>query len=383
MPSLIITAIRLISLESVHGAPRAYGSVRGLVDRRSANLVLVDTDAGVTGLGEAWGPAALLPGALAVLRPHYIGQPVHDARRVWHRLAASLYHFGLHHALTWMVSGIDIALHDLAGKLAGVPVCQLLGGAVRTEVPVYASGGYFSADPDNTLQAQLEALQGRGFRALKIKIGASPADDARRCALARHHCPGAGLIVDANGNYTVEQALDSMARVQGDDLLWYEEPLAPADLEGYRSLYARKPLVVSAGEAHYTAFEFDRLLAPRCIDIAQPDVTKGGGLTQARLVADLCWLRHAHLSAHAWGGAVGLAAALHLMAAQPAYPHHQHLPLQPWLEYDVSPNPLRESLLRPALQPRDGYLAVPMGPGLGIELDPDAVERHRVRDVGA
>lgn len=382
MGKALITDIRVVRLEVPLASGKAYGSSRGLADRRSCNLIFIETDEGVTGIGEAWGPGAAVMGYLETVKSFYLGQPVSNARQVWHRVAASLYHHGIHGPLSWLLSGVDIALHDIAGKLAGVPVHELFGGAVHEHLPVYASGGYFTRDLDRDLDAQLDALQneqkGRSFSALKIKIGASVQSDVDRCSRVRERFPDWDLIVDANGNYTTDPALASMQALAPFNVLWYEEPLAPTDLDGYRQLHARAPFALSAGEAHYSAVEFDRLLTPRCIDIAQPDVTKCGGLSQARLIAQLCTLRHAQLSPHAWGGAIGFTAALHLLAAQPDYPHSMHLPRPRYLEFDIGHNPLRDELLLNPPTPENGMVPVPMGLGLGVELNPDTVARYRV-----
>jgi D-galactarolactone cycloisomerase len=370
-----IRDIQLIPIAYDLPAGTAYGSARGMVARRAATIVQVLTSDGITGIGEAWGPPEALAGYLETARGCYIGRSIFDQRAIWHLVLAKQYHFGTENALTWLMGGIDIALYDAIGKTLGIPVYQLLGGKVRDRIPVYASGGYITRDPANQLAVQLHRLQGRGFQALKIKIGLNPRSDAERVALARQLFPSAALMVDANGNYTLDLARESMRRIEEYGVFWYEEPLAPQDLEGYRALTASSPIPIATGEALYAAFDFDRMLSMRALDIAQPDLTLCGGLTQGRLVADLCLLRHARLSPHVWGGAVGLAAALHLMAAHPAYPHSDNEAYPPYLEYDAGVNPLRDELLTTPLAPIDGFIAVPGGAGLGVDLNAEALNR--------
>jgi hypothetical protein len=163
------------------------------------------------------------------------------------------------------------------------------------------------------------------------------------------------------------------------DVGWFEEPLAPAEEEGYRLLHARATIPVATGEALYTAFAFDRLLAPRAMDVAQPDLALVGGLSQGRLISQLCTLRHARLSPHVWGSGLGLAAAVHLVAAHPAYPATTNEADPPWVEYDVADNPLRDEILLAPLRPVQGRIAVPMAPGLGVEPDRAALVRFRPR----
>jgi D-galactarolactone cycloisomerase len=186
--------------------------------------------------------------------------------------------------------------------------------------------------------------------------------------------------VDANGNYGLDQVLASMRAIAPFGIDWYEEPLSPADEEGYRALHARSEISIATGEALYTAYAFDRLLAPRVIDIAQPDLALCGGLSQGRLIGQLCTLRHARLSPHVWGTGFGLAAAVHLVAAQPPYPAVAESEADPpWVEYDVAENPLRDELLREPLRPVNGVIPVPLAPGLGVEPDRAALERFRPR----
>lgn len=356
----------------------AYGMARGLTTARAATLVEIETNTGVTGWGEAWGPPDFPAAYLGLVERRWRGARLTDHAVLFHTLIAQNYHFGLENALMALLSGLDIAVHDALGKELGLPVHALIGGRAREEVICYASGGYFTADPARGLAAQLARFS--GFPGCKIKIGRSPADDGARVRLVREaHGEAMHIFVDANGVYTLDQALASMRALDGLDVGWYEEPLAPAEQEGYRLLSARATIPVAAGEALYTAFAFDRLLAPRALDIAQPDLALVGGFSQARLIAQLCTLRHARLSPHVWGTGLGLAAAVHLVAAQPAYPATDNEPDPPWVEYDVADNPLREEILLEPLRPRQGRIGVPTAPGLGVEPDRAALARFRPR----
>ena len=225
----------------------------------------------------------------------------------------------------------------------------------------------------------MERIADKGFPGAKFKIGISPKSDEERVALARRILgEDMLLLVDVNGNYTLDQTLESMRRTAPYGVHYYEEPLPPQDLEGYKAMALRAPLPVAAGEALYTVFDFERLISARAVDVVQPDLTLCGGLDEARAIAVLCRLHNVGLSPHVWGSPVGLAAALHFMAALPDYPHTDHLPYPRMVEYDVGENPLRDHLLAHPLRPVAGHIHVPDGPGLGIELDPDAVQRFRV-----
>jgi D-galactarolactone cycloisomerase len=358
---------------------KAYGMARRLVASRGATLVEVETEDGVVGIGEAWGPAKATAGYFELIRDEFVGCALYDYGHVWSRLTSGMYHLGLQNQMTALASGINIALYDAIGKTHGLPVCRLLGGKGKERIPVYASGGYLTDDPDNQLEAQLERIADKGFPGAKFKIGIGPKSDEERVALARRILgDDMLLLVDVNGNYTLDQTLESMRRTAPYGIHYYEEPLPPQDVEGYKALAQRAPLPVAAGEALYTVFDFDRLISARAVDVVQPDLTVCGGLDEARAIAVLCRLHNVGLSPHVWGSPVGLAAALHFMAALPDYPHTDHLPYPRMVEYDVGENPLRDHLLAQSLRPVAGHIQVPDGPGLGIELDPDAVQRFRV-----
>jgi D-galactarolactone cycloisomerase len=374
-----IRDIRLIPLAFQMPQIKAYGMARRLVASRGATLVEVETEDGVVGIGEAWGPAKAAAGYLELIRGEFVGCELYGYGHAWSRITSGMYHLGLQNQMTGVASGINIAIYDAIGKIHGVAVCKLLGGRGKERVPVYASGGYLTNDPDNQLQAQLERVADKGFPGAKFKIGISPKSDEQRVALARRILgDDILLLVDVNGNYTVDLALESMRRTAPYGIHYYEEPLPPQDVEGYKALARRAPVAIAAGEALYTVFDFDRLISARAVDVVQPDLTLCGGLDQAKAIAVLCQLHNVGISPHVWGSPVGLAAALHFMAALPDYPHTDHMPYPRMVEYDVGENPLRDHLLARPLRPVAGQIQVPDGPGLGIELDPEAVQRFKV-----
>ncbi len=374
-----IKDIRVIPLVYELGAAKAYGSSRGKTPVRACGLVELETSDGVVGIGEAWGPGKLARAYLDVIRGYYVGRDIFDHELVWPEIQARHYHMGIQNSLVACVSGIDVAAKDAIGKLLGLPLCKLIGGQARDRVPVYASGGYITNDPANGLARQLERVADRGYTAYKIKIGLGVASDVERCALARRIIgPDAKLMVDINGNYTADLVLESMRAVERFNIAFVEEPLPPQDYDGYEFLQGRIGVPVAVGEAHYTVHDFDRLARPRRCDILQPDLSLCGGIAQGRAIATLVQLHNLRLSPHVWGGVVGLAAAVHYMAALPATPHSDHDPA-PWLlEHDVGENGLRDQLLTEPLVARDGAIAVPTGPGLGITIDPAALKRFRV-----
>jgi len=374
-----IQDIRLIPLVYQMPAHKAYGMARNLMAMRTSCLVELTTDDGVVGIGEAWGPAKATAGYLDLIKDAFVGRELYDREAILSDLLCRYYHLGWQNQMLAGISGINIAIYDALGKTLGVPVCKLLGGRLRERIPAYASDGYFSRDPDNQLDTQLERIADQGFPAAKFKIGLGPKSDAERVALARRILgDDMLLLVDVNGNYTVDVALDSMRRIAPYDVHFYEEPLPPQDFEGYRILTSRAPIPVATGEALYTIWDFTRMIAPRAVDVVQPDLTLCGGLDQAKAISILCQAHNLRFSPHVWGGAVSVAAAVHLLAALPDYPHSDNPPYPRLLEYDVAANPLRDELLTEPLRAIEGHVPVPDKPGLGIELDPEAIRRYRV-----
>jgi D-galactarolactone cycloisomerase len=375
-----IRRLGFTGLEYVMPPERAFGMSRAIGNRRMGALVEVETDTGVIGYGEAFGDPRVSGAYFAMIEPLFLGRSIYDFDHLEAGIRNRMYHLGAQNQLTACLSGINIALCDAIGKTHGLRACDLLGGCAAERLPVYASTGFFSNDPANQLEHQLAAVKAHPYGGAKIKIGRGPQDDAARCRLAREMLGDKSLlIVDVNGNYTVDLALASIRAIERYDIHWLEEPLPPADLRGYAELRARSPIPIAAGEAHYTMRDFKTLIDGRCVDIVQPSIPTVGGLSEARRIAMLAQAGNLRISPHAWGGAVGLAAALHFVASLPVTPHGDNVPYPTLVEYDMSDNPLRSRLLKKPLVLDDGYLLLPSGPGLGVEPDPAIVDTYRVR----
>lgn len=375
-----VAELSSIPLQYVLPDAKAYGMARGLTARRALTLIQVTTDDGVVGTGEASGPPAITREYLELVRPFFLGQDLFAYEQVAARVYNTLYHLGVQNPMTSCLGAIDVALADAIGRTLGVPVHALLGGAHTDRIPAYASTGYLTKDPANQLADQLERVAGQGFPGVKIKIGMGPASDVERVRLTRKILGDDILVmVDVNGNYTRDVAQDSMRRLEAFSIHWMEEPLPLRDTEGFRLLRAQAPISIATGEAAYTVDDFRRLVEAQGVDILQPALATCGGFSQGRQIAALAAQHNLRLSPHVWGGAIGLAAALHFMASRPPMPHSDHVPFPPLLEYDRSDNPLRDQLLATPIVYEHGAVRVPTGPGLGVELDMAAVERYRIR----
>ncbi|MBS0517824.1 MAG: mandelate racemase/muconate lactonizing enzyme family protein [Proteobacteria bacterium] len=374
-----IRRLSFIGLEYAFAPEKAYGMSRGGGFRRSAGLVEVETDAGVKGIGEAFGNPFVTREYFRMIEPFFLGKSVFDFEHIEARIRNALYHLGVGNQLTACLAGINVALLDAIARGFGIRLCDLIGGCRTTRIPAYASTGFFSDDPARQLPHMLAEAADHPYAGAKIKIGRGVRNDVERVRQAREALgPDKLLLVDINGAYTVDVALECARAIQPYDIHWIEEPLPPGDLTGYAELRARSPIPIAAGEAHHTIRDFRALIDGRCIDVVQPSIPGVGGITEAKRIATLALAANLRLAPHVWGGAVGLAAACHFIAALPAGPHTDHPPHPQMLEYDMSDNALRVALLKTPLTLDRGHILLPDGPGLGIELDAATVERYRV-----
>ncbi|MFB6136117.1 MAG: mandelate racemase/muconate lactonizing enzyme family protein [Halobacteriaceae archaeon] len=377
-----ITDFEVIPLEHELEEGRSFGSSRGKTGTRFATLVRLETGDGTVGWGEAFAPPRtvatlveeLLADAVLGMDPYEVESFAEGALTGWH----AGYHFGGHAFVSAAVSGVDLACWDVIGKAAGEPVAKLLGGRARETVVPYASTGYVTEWGQDIAEPMREAAD-EGFEATKIKIGRGVEDDVERVATAREHLgDDAHVMVDYNGNYDPKRVVRSVEALSEYDLTWIEEPVPAENESGYRQIRDRVDVPVAAGEAHYGRFEFKELIDERLVDVVQPNLGRVGGLSEARFVADLATTENVSVRPHVWNSGVGVAAALQYAASLPDYPHSENVPEPMLFEFDRSENPLRHEILETPFDPTGGRLDVPQAPGLGIEVDEDAVERYRV-----
>jgi D-galactarolactone cycloisomerase len=361
----------------------AYGSARGTVAARTTTLVRLVTTDGVAGWGECFGPPRVMAPLVEELSAPLIGQPVSDIEPFIAQSLQRAYHLsngGLH---VCALSGLDIAMWDAWARTLDVSVSRLLGGRARDVVRAYASTGYVTADleVERFKESVLAAVE-EGFTAVKVKIGLGLELDRPRAEATREAIGDAGiLMVDFNANCTADTARRIVDGLSDLNIYWMEEPVPPEDLEGYRSL-RQLGIPVAAGEALFTRYGFREIIASRLVDVVQPDVQKCGGLSEAKVIAHLARTWNVRLAPHHWGGAVSQAATLQFLASIPDYPHTEHAPEPLWLEFDRAPNALREDLPVEPIRADGSYVEIPDGPGLGIELNDDAVQALRLERVG-
>jgi D-galactarolactone cycloisomerase len=360
-----------------------FTSSRGWFYKTKGALVVeIRTDAGITGWGDCYGPAAVCRAIVeTLLKPSLLGRDPFDVEVIWEALYNKVKDYGLTGMTISGISGVDIALWDIVGKACGQPVHKLLGGAFRTRVEAYATGLYFK-NMDRLNEEAVEEARGyvaQGFRAIKMKIGlGSIKKDIDRVAAVREAIgPDRQLMVDANHCFNVPQAIAIGRELEKLNIAWFEEPISPEDLDGYAELRAHLDVPIAGGENEFTKFGFREILARRAMDIIQPDVCAAGGLTECKKIAALAQAHAVQCVPHAWGTAIGLAATLHYLASLPDTPPCL-VPMPPLLEYEQTFNPFRDELSLGKIAHQNGWVDVPTGPGLGIEIDRKILDRYKV-----
>ncbi len=337
-------------------------------------LVAVVTDSGLVGYGSAFTNSGLVKAALAVLEPLYRGASALEPERVSETLHQNTFWMGRGGTITHAISAIDIALWDLLGQATGQSVGRLLGGRYRSKVKPYAS--LLMKEPEE-LAEDLAGLLEQGFRAFKIGWGpfgrVSSALDEQIVSRARE-AVGAGndLMVDAggsdafwpNGYKWAARTADMLADYR---VAWFEEPLNPDALDDYVRLRERSPVKIAGGEVLTRRQAFQPWLRARAFDIVQPDVTKVGGISEERRIAWMAQDNDVEFVPHGWNTALGLAADLQLAAAMP----NTRL-----VEYLTGSQYIDGIVVEPWRLDGEGMLEIPEAPGLGVELDLDAVARH-------
>ena len=337
-------------------------------------LVVVHTDEGLTGLGSVFTSEALVRGAIALLEPLWRGEHALEPQRVSEKLHQHTFWTGRGGSVTHAISGIDIALWDLLGQATGQPVGRLLGGRYRERVAPYAS--LLMEEPARMRDRLLE-VKARGFRAFKIgwgPFGRSSArmDEAIVRAAREAIGPDSRLMVDAGGSDAFwpngyKWALNASRMLAEYAVEWFEEALRPDALEDFALLREHSPVPIAGGEVLTRRQAFQPFLAARAFDIVQPDVTKVGGISEERAIATMARDHGVKFVPHGWNTAVGLAADLHLASA---------FPDTDLVEYLAGSAFIDEITVGGWRLDADGMLAIPSRPGLGLELDRDAVAKY-------
>jgi D-galactarolactone cycloisomerase len=337
-------------------------------------LVVVHTDAGLHGLGSVFTNDALVRAAIALLEPLWRGENALEPQRVSEKLHQHTFWTGRGGSVTHAISGIDIALWDILGRATGQPVGRLLGGRHRERVAPYAS--LLMEEPER-LRDRLLEVRAQGFRAFKIGWGPFGRVDARmdeRIVRAARDAVGAEsrLMVDAGGSdafwpHGLKWALNTARMLADHAVDWFEEPLRPDALDDFVLLRRHAPVPIAGGEVLTRRQAFQPFLTAGAFDIVQPDVTKVGGISEERAIATMAQDHGVTFVPHGWNTTVGLAADLQLASAFAGTDLVEYLAGSPFID-EITAGGWRLDA--------DGMLAIPAGPGLGVELDRAAVARY-------
>jgi L-alanine-DL-glutamate epimerase-like enolase superfamily enzyme len=363
-----ITEVRALPL-AIPLAPSAPPSAWAAGLARQV-LVRVTTDAGLTGWGECFAYGATLAVCDVVdeaLAPLLVGQDPTARESLVDRLHRALMIWGRRGLAMMAVSGVELALWDLAGKAHGAPVYRLLGGRGQPRARGYASLLRFETAAE--VRQAVAAALARGFTAVKLHQ-----TDVASVAAAREVAgPEVELMLDTNCPWTVEEAIGMGRRLEGYDLRWLEEPVwPPEDYAGLARVRRALGIPLASGENEATVFGFRDLVAAGAADIVQPSVTKVGGISEMRKVATLAAASGVTLVPHSFYFGPGLAATLHVVAATPGVPY-----------VELPPGQLAAPLLAEPLRVEGGSVAVPERPGLGADPDPDVLARYPYRREAA
>ncbi|MGO4918661.1 mandelate racemase/muconate lactonizing enzyme family protein [Maribacter spongiicola] len=381
-----ITNIEAFWLRCPIPKEKQHFSDYGLLTNFDMTLVVVTTDTGLQGFGEAKAAVGSSGSCASIvscieneLKPQLIGKDARNISRIWeHIYNGTRDHYSLSRGRKFPIlgrrgltisamSGIDTALWDIKGKTLGVPVVELLGGSCRDKMPAYASGGWAKAD---AIGDQLLGYTSKGFSGVKMRVGImdqTVAESIKRVKAAREALPEhIKLMTDAHGTFSVPEAKQFTKGVEDCNLYWLEEPISPDNKIGTAEVRANTFIPIAAGESEYTAFDVRDLIAERALDILQPDCAIIGGITEAMRVSQLAHTYQLELAPHCWGSAFSFMAGLSVAFASPS---------ANVIEFSLGGNPMMYDLVEEDITvDKKGMLIAPDKPGLGLTPNWDFVK---------
>lgn len=371
--SLTITKVETIVLE--HKLPRAIGPSVAQSNIRDTLLVKIGTDSGLVG----WGETADVGGTHGIIEEHLkkvlLGRNPLEHRKLWRAMWGA--NFGDGRA----VAGCDLALHDLRGKALGLSIADMYGGRQRDKIMGYAAAMNYTEGvrPEDQHPPEAAALAKQGFLAMKIRTGrfGHKRDLAVMEGIRKAVGPDVRLLTDGNGAFTLPQAVKFGKELERLDFYCFEEPLPQApNYAGYDELTKSLDIAVAGGEVLDSRATARDHIVRRSFDIIQPDVSLCGGIAEVLFICEMARLFGIQALPHCWAGAIVIAATLQLNAL--LAPHFQGFANgdEPMQEFDVYENPFRDEIVTGKFALKNGYFDVPTGPGLGIEINEDAVRKY-------
>ena len=362
---------------------------------RTAHLVEIETDEGITGWGECFGPGNI---ALAnkyiiekVIQPLIKGEDPTNKEYIWHKVYNLLRDSGQKGMPIQALSGVDIALWDILSKKAKLPLYQLIGGKTNNQIPVYGYGMMFQKKSVNELvelfKDEAKKIKEKNFKAMKMKIGLGPQDDLKLVKAVRDEIGDQfKLMVDANHAYNKNDAMYVGKGLDEMDIFWFEEPVAPEDYEGYKELKENLKTSIAGGEAEFTRFGWNQLIKNRCIDIAQPEVCGLGGITEYLKVSALAQSNFIPIVNHVWGSALSVAVNIHLLTSMPDMPGGL-FSTKSMLEFDTTSKNIfitdlaeEKFSILDQVKNNDGYVKPLENIGIGINPNREFIKKWQVNE---
>jgi len=369
-----ITNVRAIPLKLPEISSAADGTQDDLI-------IIVETDEGITGYGEvdtapvvgkAVVDAYMSHGTCYGLREVVTGADPFDYEQIWNDMWAKTYYYGRSGPVMHVMSGIDMAIWDIMGKATGKPVHKLLGGSYSDKVRAYAS----ALMPENkeAVKKMVESYISQGFTAIKFGWGPLGYDVHFDLELIKTARQAAGdrvdIMIDIGKRYRLKSAMYVAKALEQLNIYWLEEPLPAEDYIGYKRLTESTTMRIATGEEESGRLAFARLINETHVDVIQPDMSRCGGLTEAKKIATMAADANILCVPHAFKTGVLVAASIHLIAA---------IPHAPFLEFSVTESAIRKELLVNPFKQKDGFVEVPQGPGLGIELNTDIIKKYGIK----
>ena len=358
---------------------------------RTAHLVEVETDEGITGWGECFGPGNI---ALAnkyivekVIQPLIKGDDPLNKEHIWHKVYNLLRDSGQKGMPIQALSGIDIALWDILAKKSNLPLYQLIGGKTNDKIPVYGYGMMLQKKTVDELcelfKNEASQIKEKNFKAMKMKIGIGPKEDLKLVSAVRDTIGSEfKLMVDANHAYNKNDALYVGKGLDEMNIYWFEEPVAPEDYDGYKELKEKLKTNIAGGEAEFTKYGWNQLLKNNCIDIAQPEVCGLGGITEYLKVSALAQSNFIPIVNHVWGSALSVAVNLHLLATLPDMPGGL-FPTKSMLEFDTTEKNIfitdlaeEKFSILDQVKNKNGFASPLENIGIGINPNKDFIKKY-------
>ena len=358
---------------------------------RTAHLVEIETDEGITGWGECFGPGNI---ALAnkyivekVIQPLIIGEDPINKEYIWHKVYNLLRDSGQKGMPIQALSGIDIALWDILAKKAKLPLYQLLGGKTNNKIPVYGYGMMLQKKSVEELcelfKKEANQIKEKNFKAMKMKVGLGPKEDLKLVSAVREAIgDDFKLMVDANHAYNKNDALYVGRGLDEMEIYWFEEPVAPEDYDGYKELKEKLKTNIAGGEAEFTKYGWNQLIKYNCIDIAQPEVCGLGGITEYLKVSALAQSNFIPIVNHVWGSALSVAVNLHLLTSLPDMPGGL-FPAKSMLEFDTTEKNIfitdlaeEKFSILDQVKNKDGFASPLENIGIGINPKKDFIKEY-------